>query len=178
MHRHRYLVVGMIFFLLTIVGVERTEATAFGLPDGNYEITVWGGVPSPVDPPSYGTMTIGATDVEEFHLAGNPSLGVFDCSGCSVGSETPDRVPYNAFNAFEIVDTSSPNNGLGLETSGCPCPWPDGHYVIFFFIGWSGPYPLSEGEASAIPVPEPQSLILFLSGIAALVLRVRMHRPA
>ena len=61
---HRYFVAGMVLFLLTMVRVETTEATALGLANGGYTVTIdfqQGG-------PNFdatGTMTIGDTGITE-----------------------------------------------------------------------------------------------------------------
>jgi PEP-CTERM motif-containing protein len=168
---HRYLLVaGMVLFLLTMVRVETTEATALGLANGSYTVTIdfqQGG-------PNFdatGTMTIGDTGITEFHVSlPNSVPDSFDCDvgACAVGSSTPDTVETNgaATSEFDINDAGL-DLTLQLLTDGTAHFLDDGDNTN------NGTW-----TAVAVPtgsVPEPLSLTLLLAGISVLGLRARMR---
>jgi hypothetical protein len=158
----KYILPGMILFLLTIIGVERTEATPLGLPARDYsvELNMAG---TTFD--ATGTMTIGPTTVTSFHVDSNATLGLFDCDPCTLSLDTPDHVGFNDdINGFAITDATT-GNFLHLN--------PDGSGIFFTIVPIQ-----ASGNISwlAATVPEPTSSILLLLGISALALRARMRQ--
>ena len=159
-------------FMLAMIMVGSAHATALGLADGNYTITL-DFLNNVLD--TTATMSIGATGVTAFH-ANIPTVGAFDCNPCTPGVDSPDRVFSNGqatttFGMFSGTFASClPGN------ANC---WSLTLFQFSNLISLSRtdtePTPAVE-HWSATPVPEPLSSTLLITGIAVLVLRSRIRR--
>jgi len=151
-------VAAFVVLSLLGIGVKNSDGSALGLADGTYNINIDFFLDS-FD--VSGTITIGPSPslVTSFHA------GVLDCTGCDIGSSTPDSVEENNGVDFRILDTDSlllvtlSSDGSAFATFKCP---------IEITCNFSG------GEWNARTVPEPMSSLLLLSGIGVLgVLRLQ-----
>src|SRR5215470_4551402 len=89
--------VTLFLIALSFVAVEKSNATALGLTDGNYDITIT--VPSVAI--GTGQISIGPTSVTSFHVLFNNGVGAFDCGPtCTEGTLSPDLVAANTPTLF------------------------------------------------------------------------------
>ncbi len=160
----RLLIAALILVLVSFLRVESTEASALGLADGTYNISL--------DFPgttldATGTISIGPTSVIGFHVDSNPTLGTFDCTGCSIGvdSISGDHVVQNNSFNFIIADATTPHHSLNFLS----------------VVGTAGSVvmvPLDGGDASEgtwRPVPEPSPWVLLFVGTLVIGWRARMR---
>ena len=135
---------------MSIISVETSQASALGLADGTYNITL------DFDNNTFdasGTITVGPTPafVTSFHV------GDFDCTGCTLFSSTPDFVSSNNGLEFQITSGSFI---LNLATGG------DAVVSVCQGGGFCSPQVIATGDWSQVPEPMSSSLLLF--GLSAL----------
>ena len=154
-----FVALAAVLLMLLGTGLKNSGASALGLADGTYDITIdfFAGFND-----LSGTITIGPAP--SFVTAFD--VGDLECTNCNVGPSTPDSVQVNDGSTFTIVDTDTAllvtlsSGGSAFATFNCP---PD---ITCNFSG---------GNWSAQAIPEPMSSILLLSGVGALALRVRLR---
>ncbi len=160
--KRKYFVLALFLAALTIFHSESAEATALGLADGVYNISL----DFPTNPilNGSGTLTIGPPAVSAFHIMLN---GVnFDCQGCDLGfdSTSGDLLLSNTPQIFAIRDSHVKITDLVFDPSGVRLSIIDG--------------PIDFGTWTVIhsQVPEPQGVLLLTLGISVLGLRLHIRR--